>query len=100
MSLLELTPAGLYCAAGDFFIDPWQPVARAIVTHAHGDHLRPGSAAYLVAAPGEALPTARPTSSTGSASPFTPPATSSARPRYASSTRARSGSSAATTSSS
>jgi putative mRNA 3-end processing factor len=59
MSLLELTPAGLYCAAGDFFIDPWQPVARAIVTHAHGDHLRPGSAAYLVAAPGEALARAR-----------------------------------------
>ncbi len=59
MSLLELTPAGLYCAAGDFFIDPWQPVARAVVTHAHGDHLRPGSAAYLVAAPGEALARAR-----------------------------------------
>lgn len=59
MSLLELTPAGLYCAAGDFFIDPWQPVSRAIVTHAHGDHLRPGSAAYLVAAPGEALARAR-----------------------------------------
>lgn len=59
MSLLELTSAGLYCAAGDFHIDPWQPVARAVVTHAHGDHLRHGSAAYLVAAPGEALARAR-----------------------------------------
>jgi putative mRNA 3-end processing factor len=59
MSLLELTPSGLYCAAGDFHIDPWQPVARAVVTHAHGDHLRAGSAAYLVAAPGEAIARAR-----------------------------------------
>ncbi len=59
MSLLELTPAGLYCPAGDFFIDPWQPVPRAVVTHAHGDHLRPGSAAYLVAEPGLALARAR-----------------------------------------
>jgi putative mRNA 3-end processing factor len=38
---------GLYCAAGDFFIDPWQPVSRALITHAHGDHARPGSQAYL-----------------------------------------------------
>lgn len=52
MGLLDLTPAGLYCAAGDFYVDPWQPVARAVVTHAHGDHLRPGSGAYLVAEPG------------------------------------------------
>ena len=39
----------LYCAAGDFYIDPWQPVERAVITHAHGDHARPGSAAYLCA---------------------------------------------------
>ena len=44
---LEETPAGLYCADGDFHIDPWQPVARAVITHAHGDHARFGSAAYL-----------------------------------------------------
>ena len=50
--MLELTDAGLYCAAGDFHIDPWQPVARALITHAHGDHARGGSAAYLAAAPG------------------------------------------------
>lgn len=45
--LVEPTPRGLYCAAGDFFIDPWEAVERAVITHAHGDHLRPGSRAYL-----------------------------------------------------
>ena len=58
-SLLALTPAGLYCAAGDFHIDPWQPVARALITHAHADHARGGSAAYLGAAEGAALLRAR-----------------------------------------
>ncbi|MCB0078241.1 MAG: ligase-associated DNA damage response exonuclease [Anaerolineales bacterium] len=47
--LLELNDHGLYCAAGDFYIDPWQPVHRALVTHAHADHSRPGSAHYLIA---------------------------------------------------
>jgi putative mRNA 3-end processing factor len=45
--MLTETPAGLYCADGDFYIDPWQGVARAVITHAHGDHARFGSAAYL-----------------------------------------------------
>ena len=45
--MLTETAQGLYCAEGDFFIDPWQPVARALITHAHGDHARAGSAAYL-----------------------------------------------------
>jgi putative mRNA 3-end processing factor len=45
--LIEPTTSGLYCAAGDFYIDPWTPVDRAVITHAHGDHLRPGSHAYL-----------------------------------------------------
>jgi putative mRNA 3-end processing factor len=40
---------GLFCPAGAFYIDPWQPVARALITHAHGDHARSGSAAYLCA---------------------------------------------------
>jgi putative mRNA 3-end processing factor len=53
--LVMATPRGLSCAAGDFHIDPWQPVARAIITHAHGDHLRSGSGSYLVAAEGEML---------------------------------------------
>lgn len=51
--LLQVTPDGLYCAQGDFHVDPWRPVARAVVTHAHADHARPGSGAYLVAREGE-----------------------------------------------
>ena len=46
-SLIRVTPEGLFCEAGGFYIDPWLPVPRALVTHAHGDHARPGSAAYL-----------------------------------------------------
>src|ERR1700742_4174236 len=53
--LVEPTERGLYCAAGGFHIDPWQPVDRAVITHAHGDHARPGSAAYLAARPGLAV---------------------------------------------
>ncbi len=51
MGLLEISAAGLYCPAGDFYIDPWQPVNRAVITHGHADHARRGSAHYL-AAPG------------------------------------------------
>jgi putative mRNA 3-end processing factor len=40
--LITLTPQGLYCPPGDFFIDPVRPVARAVVTHGHADHARPG----------------------------------------------------------
>ena len=40
---LRVTPSGLYCAPGDFFIDPTQPVNRAVITHGHGDHARPGN---------------------------------------------------------
>jgi len=40
-------PEGLYCPAGDFFVDPVRPVARALITHAHGDHARPGHGAVL-----------------------------------------------------
>ena len=40
--LLTLTPQGLYCPAGDFHIDPLRPVSRALVTHGHADHARPG----------------------------------------------------------
>ncbi len=43
-------PQGLYCPAGDFFIDPWRPVARAVITHAHADHARGGHMHYLAAA--------------------------------------------------
>ena len=47
--MLRETPDGLYCAAGDFFIDPWGAVDRALITHGHGDHARPGSRSYLCA---------------------------------------------------
>jgi putative mRNA 3-end processing factor len=55
VGLLSETPAGLWCDAGGFYIDPWQPVERALITHAHGDHARPGCGAYLCAAPSAAL---------------------------------------------
>lgn len=50
--LLHPTPQGLFCPAGGFHIDPWKPVPRALITHAHSDHARPGSAAYLCARSG------------------------------------------------
>ncbi|MGH9173783.1 MAG: ligase-associated DNA damage response exonuclease, partial [Vicinamibacterales bacterium] len=53
--MLQETSAGLYCEAGDFHIDPWAPVSRAVITHAHGDHARVGSKAYLCAAPSAPL---------------------------------------------
>ena len=50
--LLTPTTSGLYCTVGDFYIDPWKPVPRAVVTHAHADHYAWGCGAYLVAAEG------------------------------------------------
>ncbi len=46
-SWLRKTPAGLYCEAGDFYIDPIEPVPRAVITHGHSDHARPGHARVL-----------------------------------------------------
>ena len=54
-SILELTGNGLYCARGDFYVDPWRPVDRAVITHAHSDHACPGSHGYLAARRGETL---------------------------------------------
>jgi len=59
MGILELRAEGLFCEAGGFFIDPWCPVDRAIVTHAHSDHARPGSASYLTAREGVGVLRAR-----------------------------------------
>lgn len=53
MDLVTLTPAGLYCAAGGFHIDPWRPVDRAVITHAHSDHASGGHGHYLVSRDGE-----------------------------------------------
>jgi putative mRNA 3-end processing factor len=47
LDLLILTARGLYCPLGDFYVDPWEPVDRAVITHAHSDHARPGSRRYL-----------------------------------------------------
>jgi putative mRNA 3-end processing factor len=47
-NLLELTESGLFCRNGNFYIDPWQAVERAVITHAHADHARRGSKKYLV----------------------------------------------------
>jgi putative mRNA 3-end processing factor len=53
MALLSKTSRGLYCEQGDFFIDPWKPVERAVITHAHSDHARPGSKSYLTSISGK-----------------------------------------------
>ncbi len=47
MDLLIPTEDGLFCPAGGFHVDPWNPVGRAVITHAHGDHARPGCRSYL-----------------------------------------------------
>jgi putative mRNA 3-end processing factor len=52
-AILQTSPEGLYCPAGDFFIDPWSPVARAVITHSHSDHARLGNGTYLTALDGE-----------------------------------------------
>jgi putative mRNA 3-end processing factor len=53
--LLRVTDRGLWCEPAQLYIDPWAPVDRALITHAHSDHLRPGCDHYLVASPGLAL---------------------------------------------
>jgi putative mRNA 3-end processing factor len=47
MPLIEFTDRGLYCPQGNFYIDPWRPVDKAVITHAHSDHARAGSRSYL-----------------------------------------------------
>lgn len=48
--LLEFTDRGIYCPKADVFIDPWKPVDRALITHGHADHARPGHGRYLCTA--------------------------------------------------
>lgn len=52
-TLIVLTESGLYCPAGDFYIDAWTAVPRVVVTHAHADHLAWGCGHYLVSQAGE-----------------------------------------------
>jgi putative mRNA 3-end processing factor len=47
MEILSLTDKGLYCALGDFYIDPWKKVNTALITHGHGDHAHWGMEHYI-----------------------------------------------------
>lgn len=58
-SLLTITEAGLYSPAADVYIDPWRPVNRAVITHAHADHLCWGSKHYLISQEGLRVTRAR-----------------------------------------
>lgn len=51
-ALIVPTARGLYCPAGDFYIDPWRPTDRAFITHGHADHARPGSRHYVTSSTG------------------------------------------------
>lgn len=53
--LIQPTERGLFCEAGDFFIDPWKPVDRAVITHAHADHAIRGCRSYLCSSTGEGV---------------------------------------------
>lgn len=57
--LVVRTSKGLYCPAGDFYLDPMRAVKRAIITHAHTDHCRPGMGSYLTSITGEPIVRAR-----------------------------------------
>jgi len=59
MALLEIDENGLYCAAGDFYVDPWRGVERAVITHGHSDHARWGTGHYLTSASGVPVVRAR-----------------------------------------
>jgi putative mRNA 3-end processing factor len=58
-ALVSLTARGLYCKQGDFYIDPWRPVDKAVITHAHSDHAYRGNKSYFVAKEGMELARAR-----------------------------------------
>lgn len=47
MSLIQFTNKGIYCKQGKFYIDPWQPVDKAVITHGHADHAKWGNKNYL-----------------------------------------------------
>lgn len=56
---LKVTPAGLCCEPGGFFIDPTRAVDRAVISHGHSDHARPGHAHVLATRETLAIMTAR-----------------------------------------
>lgn len=49
-ALLHPRPEGLFCPPADCYIDPLRPVARALISHAHSDHARPGHGRVLATA--------------------------------------------------
>lgn len=53
--LLQFTNSGIFCERAGVYIDPWKPVDRAIITHAHSDHARPGSRHYLAHSDSETI---------------------------------------------
>lgn len=55
MTLLRNTDRGLYCEAGNFYVDPWRPVDFAVITHGHSDHARWGSKHYLTETTGKEI---------------------------------------------
>lgn len=70
MPVLTLSDHGLYCPAADLYIDPWRPVDKAIITHAHADHARPGHRHILASAPSWPLLQHRLGNTTGQALPY------------------------------
>jgi putative mRNA 3-end processing factor len=59
VDLLEFSECGWYCREGDFYVDPWRPVQRAILTHLHSDHACRGCRSYLTAQDGELIARSR-----------------------------------------
>ena len=55
MPLITVRPEGLYCEAGNFYIDPWKPVDTALITHAHADHAYSGHKGYYATAISEGI---------------------------------------------
>ena len=53
--LLQFTSSSIYCPSADIHIDPWKKVERAVITHAHSDHARPGCTHYLAHKDSEAI---------------------------------------------
>ncbi len=53
--LVVARPEGLFCVPGNFYIDPWRPVERAVITHGHADHSRTGHGHYLAHTAGEGI---------------------------------------------
>lgn len=53
--LIQFTNRGIYCPQADVYIDPWKPVSKAIITHAHSDHARIGNRSYLSHADSESI---------------------------------------------